>query len=42
MIKTDIEIARASQMRPIIEIGEKLGIAAEYLIPYGHTKAKID
>lgn len=42
MIKTDIEIARASQMQPIIEIGEKLGIAAKHLIPYGHTKAKID
>ena len=33
MIKTDIEIARASQMQPIIEIGEKLGIAAKHLIP---------
>ena len=42
MIQTDIEIARASQMQPIIEIGEKLGIAAKHLIPYGHTKAKID
>jgi formate--tetrahydrofolate ligase len=42
MIKTDIEIARASQMKPIIEIGEKLGIAAKHLVPYGHTKAKID
>ncbi len=42
MVKTDIEIARASQMKPINEIGEKLGIASEHLVPYGHTKAKID
>ncbi len=42
MVKTDIEIARASQMKPILEIGEKLGIAPEHLVPYGHTKAKID
>ena len=28
-------------MRPIQDIGERLGIRAEYLIPYGHTKAKV-
>jgi formate--tetrahydrofolate ligase len=42
MIKTDIEIARASQTKPMTEIGEKLGIGYQYLIPYGHNKAKID
>jgi formate--tetrahydrofolate ligase len=41
-MKTDIEIARASQIMPIMEIGAKLGIAYKYLIPYGHNKAKID
>ncbi|MEM9583434.1 MAG: formate--tetrahydrofolate ligase [Pseudomonadota bacterium] len=38
---TDIEIARAAQKRPIQEIGEKLGIASEHLLPYGHDKAKV-
>jgi formate--tetrahydrofolate ligase len=40
-VKSDIEIAREAKMRPIMEIGEKLGIASEHLIPYGHTKAKV-
>ena len=38
---TDIEIARAAKKRPILEIGEKLGIGAEHLVPFGHDKAKI-
>ena len=39
--KTDIEIAREAKKRPIMEIGEKLGIPAEHLLPYGHDKAKV-
>ncbi|MCC1480091.1 formate--tetrahydrofolate ligase [Roseibaca sp. Y0-43] len=39
--KTDIEIARAAQKRPIQEIGAKLGIPTEHLLPYGHDKAKV-
>jgi formate--tetrahydrofolate ligase len=39
--KTDIEIARAASKRPIMEIGAKLGISAEHLLPYGHDKAKV-
>jgi len=39
--KTDIEIARAAKKKPIMEIGAKLGIPAEHLLPYGHDKAKI-
>ena len=39
--KTDIEIAREATKRPIMEIGAKLGIPAEHLLPYGHDKAKI-
>lgn len=39
--KTDIEIARQATKKPILEIGEKLGIAPQHLIPYGHDKAKI-
>ena len=38
---TDIEIARAAKKRPIQEIGAKLGIDAEHLVPFGHDKAKI-
>ena len=39
--KSDIEIAREATMQPIGEIGEKLGIPYDALLPYGHTKAKI-
>jgi formate--tetrahydrofolate ligase len=39
--KSDIEIAREAVKRPIQEIGAKLGIASEHLLPYGHDKAKI-
>lgn len=39
--KTDIEIAREAKKRPIMEIGAKLGIPAEHLLPYGHDKAKV-
>ncbi|MDN5927773.1 MAG: formate--tetrahydrofolate ligase [Hyphomicrobiales bacterium] len=39
--KSDIEIARAAKKKPIMEIGAKLGIPAEYLLPYGHDKAKV-
>ncbi|MGO7042882.1 formate--tetrahydrofolate ligase [Rhizobium acaciae] len=40
-IKSDIEIARAAAKKPIFEIGAKLGIPVEQLVPYGHDKAKI-
>jgi formate--tetrahydrofolate ligase len=39
--KSDIDIAQAAEIRPITEIGAKLGIPTEALIPYGHDKAKI-
>ena len=39
--KTDIEIARAADKRPIQDIGEKLGIPSDHLVPYGHDKAKV-
>ncbi len=39
--KSDIEIARAAQKRPIQEIGAKLGIDSDDLLPYGHDKAKV-
>ena len=40
-VKSDIEIAREATMKPIMEIGAKIGISDEHLIPYGHTKAKV-
>lgn len=40
-VKTDIEIARAAKKKPIMEVGAKLGIPAEHLLPYGHDKAKV-
>ncbi|RKE84073.1 formate--tetrahydrofolate ligase [Rhizobium sp. AG855] len=40
-VPSDIDIARAASKRPIQEIGCKLGIPSESLIPYGHDKAKI-
>ncbi len=39
--KSDIEIARDAQKRPIQEIGSKLGIPVKHLLPYGHDKAKV-
>jgi formate--tetrahydrofolate ligase len=40
--KSDIEIAQAAKMRPIMELAkERLGIAPENLEPYGHYKAKV-
>jgi formate--tetrahydrofolate ligase len=40
-VKSDIQIAREAKKKPIMEIGAKLGIPAEHLLPYGHDKAKI-
>jgi hypothetical protein len=40
-VKTDIEIAREATKKPIMEIGAKLGIPHEHLLPYGHDKAKV-
>ena len=39
--KSDIEIAREANKKPIQEIGAKLGMTADDLLPYGHDKAKV-
>ncbi|MBZ0246066.1 MAG: formate--tetrahydrofolate ligase, partial [Cyclobacteriaceae bacterium] len=39
--KSDLEIAQASQLKPIVEIAKKLGIKEEYLELYGKYKAKL-
>jgi len=40
-VKTDIEIAREANKKPIQEIGAKLGIGSDDLLPFGHDKAKV-
>ncbi|WP_237154792.1 formate--tetrahydrofolate ligase [Oryzibacter oryziterrae] len=39
---SDIEIARASKLKPIAEIAAKLGIPADHLVPHGKHIAKIE
>ncbi|MDZ7710720.1 MAG: formate--tetrahydrofolate ligase [Roseovarius sp.] len=39
--KSDIEIAREADKKPIQEIGATLGIPSDHLLPYGHDKAKV-
>ena len=41
-MKTDIEIAQSTQMKPIQEIAKTAGVPEEYLEYYGRYKAKID
>jgi formate--tetrahydrofolate ligase len=41
MALTDIEIARAAKKQPIQEVGARLGIPSEHLLPFGHDKAKV-
>ena len=40
-VKTDIEIAREARMKPIAEVGAKVGVPADALLNYGPYKAKI-
>ena len=40
-MRSDIEIADATPLRPIAEVAGRLGIPADALEPYGRTKAKI-
>lgn len=40
-VKSDIAIARAANKKPIQEVGAKLGIPPEHLLPFGHDKAKV-
>ena len=40
-IMTDIEIARRAKAQPIQEVGSKLGIPSEHVLPFGHEKAKV-
>jgi formyltetrahydrofolate synthetase len=40
-VPSDIEIAQAAKIKPILQIAEAHGISAEYLDPYGMDKAKV-
>ncbi len=41
-MNSDLEIARATRLKPIAEIAAKAGIPESALVPYGRHKAKID
>lgn len=38
---SDLEIAQKAQMKPIVQVAERLGIDPEVIEPYGRTKAKL-
>ena len=40
-VKSDIEIAREAKMKPIAEVGKKIGVPDSALLNYGPYKAKI-
>ena len=40
-MRSDIEIAQAATLKPIIDVAGTLGITSEELIPYGYTIAKL-
>jgi methylenetetrahydrofolate dehydrogenase (NADP+)/methenyltetrahydrofolate cyclohydrolase/formyltetrahydrofolate synthetase/formate--tetrahydrofolate ligase len=40
-VPSDLEIARAAEVRPIADIAAEYGVTADELIPHGSTKAKV-
>ncbi len=40
-MKSDIEIAQETRLRPIVDVAAELGLTADELEPYGHTIAKV-
>ncbi len=40
-VPSDLEIAQAAELRPIMDIAEKVGLLQEELVPYGWYKAKV-
>ena len=40
-VPSDLEIAQAAELKPILEIAEKVGLKEEELVPYGWYKAKV-
>ena len=41
-MKSDIEIARAAKLTAIAEVGARLGIPSDAVVPYGRGMAKVD
>src|SRR5258706_2621531 len=41
-MKDDLSIARQAKLLPIGEIGRRIGLTDDEVIPYGRTKAKVD
>ena len=40
-VPSDLEIAQAAEIKPIIEIAEQVGLLQKELVPYGWQKAKV-
>ncbi|MEA2001478.1 MAG: formate--tetrahydrofolate ligase [Actinomycetota bacterium] len=40
-VPSDLDIAQSADVKPIVEIADKLGIDHRHLIPFGHDKAKV-
>ena len=40
-VPSDLEIAQAAEIQPIMDIAEKVGLLKEELVPYGWQKAKV-
>ena len=40
-VPTDIAIAQAAKLRPIVDVAAELGLSADDILPYGKYKAKI-
>ena len=40
-VPSDLEIAQAAEIKPIMEIAEKVGLLHDELVPYGWQKAKV-
>ena len=41
VLKPDVEISQNAELRPILEIAQRLGLDDGDIEPYGHTKAKL-
>jgi formate--tetrahydrofolate ligase len=40
-VPTDIEIAQAAKLRPIVDVAAEVGLSPDEILPYGRYKAKI-
>lgn len=40
-MRSDIEIAREAELRPIVDVAAELGLGADEIVPYGRYKAKV-